>query len=290
MQPQNSGAALVILIVFMAAIGVTIAAVSKYTRLLEIRGVPSKRIALLLQVGGILFLLLMWQSICWTGWVTPQLLPPPLKVLQAYPVLHFKFALVRNLCYSCYLNGMGYLEAVLICLPLGFIVGMFPLFEGMFSKQVDAIRYLPLTALTGLFMVWFGIDDMMKIQFLAVGIMVYLLPVVVMRVRETPVIYQQTAFTLGASKWKMFTTVFLPYVRSKIVLDIKVLVAISWTYVIIAEMQHDTGGIGAMAYSTGRQGQVDKTFALLFVILAVGYLQDKIFLGIDWLLNRHKYE
>jgi NitT/TauT family transport system permease protein len=287
---QNFGVALIVLLILMAAVGTGIAALAKYTTLLEIRGGVSKQTSLLLQVSGILFLLLVWQSICWTGWVTPYLLPPPLKVLQAYPVLHFKFALVRNLGYSCYLNGMGYLEAVAICLPLGFIIGMFPMFEGMFSKQVDAIRYLPLTALTGLFMVWFGIDDMMKIQFLAVGIMVYLLPVVVMRVRETPPIYQQTAFTLGASKWRMFTTVFFPYVLSKVILDIKVLVAISWTYVIIAEMQHDTGGIGALSYSTARQGQIDKTFALLFVILMVGFIQDKLFIGLDWMLNPHKYE
>jgi NitT/TauT family transport system permease protein len=287
---QNFGVALIVLLILMAAVGTGIAALAKYTTLLEIRGGVSKQTSLLLQVSGILFLLLVWQSICWTGWVTPYLLPPPLKVLQAYPVLHFKFALVRNLGYSCYLNGMGYLEAVAVCLPLGFIIGMFSMFEGMFSKQVDAIRYLPLTALTGLFMVWFGIDDMMKIQFLAVGIMVYLLPVVVMRVRETPPIYQQTAFTLGASKWRMFTTVFFPYVLSKVILDIKVLVAISWTYVIIAEMQHDTGGIGALSYSTARQGQIDKTFALLFVILMVGFIQDKLFIGLDWMLNPHKYE
>ena len=280
----------VTLLIFMFVSAALITALVKYTSLLEIRGSIGKRSSLILQVSGILFLLLLWQVICSTGWVTPYLLPPPLKVLQAYPVLHFKFALVRNLGYSCYLNGMGYLEAIVICLPLGFLIGMFPLFDGMFSKQVDAIRYLPLTALTGLFMVWFGIDDMMKIQFLAAGIIVYLLPVVVMRVREVPVIYQQTAFTLGASKWKMFTTVFLPYVKSKVILDIKVLVAISWTYVTIAEMQNNVGGVGAMAVSTAKQGMVDKTFAILTVILIVGFIQDKLFIGLDWFVNPHKYE
>jgi NitT/TauT family transport system permease protein len=257
--------------------------------LFEIRGTSSPRLSIVLQVGGILFLLALWQVVCLTG-VTPAILPSPLSVLKAYPVLHFEDALVRNLGYSCLLNGMGYLEAVAISLPLGFLIGMFPMFNGMFSKQVESIRYLPMTALIGLFMVWFGIGDVMKIQFLAVGIIVYLLPVVVQRVRETPILYQQTAFTLGASKWKMFTTVFFPYVKSRIILDIQVLVAISWTYVIIAEMQNDTGGVGVMLFRTARQGQINKTFALLLVIIAVGYIQDKIFLGIDWLLNRHKYE
>jgi NitT/TauT family transport system permease protein len=168
-----------------------------------------------LQVAGILALLSLWAGICATGLVGPRILPSPLAVIQTIPDLHFKDAMVRNLLYSCFLNLMGYLEAIAICMPLGFMIGMFPLTHGMFSKPVDSIRYLPLTALTGLFMVWFGIENTMKIQFLAFGISVYLLPVVVQRVREVPVLYQQTAFTLGATKFQMFRTVFFPHVRSR---------------------------------------------------------------------------
>jgi NitT/TauT family transport system permease protein len=138
-------------------------------------------------------------------------------------------------------------------------------------------------------MQWFGIGDTMKIQFLAFGITVYLLPVVVQRVRDVPTLYQQTAFTLGASKWQQFKRVFWPYVRSRIVLDIQVLVAISWTYIIVAEMMNNTGGIGGMLYGSARAGRIDKTFALLGIIIFVGYIQDKIFIFIDWALNRHKY-
>jgi NitT/TauT family transport system permease protein len=257
--------------------------------LFEIRGTPSQRMSTALQVAGILALLSLWACICATGLVGPRILPSPLAVIQTIPDLHFKDAMVRNLLYSCFLNLMGYLEAIAICLPLGFMIGMFPLFHGMFSKSVDSIRYLPLTALTGLFMVWFGIENTMKIQFLAFGISVYLLPVVVQRVRDVPVLYQQTAFTLGATKLQMLRTVFFPHVRSRIVLDIQVLVAISWTYIIVAEMMNNTGGIGGLLYGSARAGRTDKTFALLAVIILVGYVQDKIFLGLDMLINPHKY-
>jgi NitT/TauT family transport system permease protein len=258
--------------------------------LFAIRGELSKRTSVILQVSGVLLLLTLWTFICATGLVPSSILPSPIKVLGTFPELHYEDAMVRNLGYSLYLNTAGYLEAVAICLPLGFMVGMFPIFDGLFSKQVDSIRFIPLTAITGLFMSWFGLEDTMKVQFLAFGITVYLLPVVVQRVREAPMIYQQTAFTLGASRWQIFTTVFFPYVKSKIVLDVKVLVAISWTYVIVAEMVNNTGGIGAMMFLTGRNGQISKTFALLFVIIIVGYIQDKLFLVLDRILSLHKYE
>jgi len=188
-----------------------------------------------------------------------------------------------------YLNVAGYLEAVAICVPLGFLIGLFPLFKGLFSRQVDAIRFIPLTAITGLFIVWFGIEDTMKIQFLAFGIIVYLLPVVVQRVDGVENVYQQTAFTLGASTWETIRTVFFPSVFSKLFDDIRVLVAISWTYIIVAEMVNKTGGIGAMLYSAARQSRIDKVFALLFLIILVGFIQDKIFKALDKKLFPYKH-
>lgn len=254
-----------------------------------IRGVLSKRMSTALQVVGILFLLGVWWLVSTIQIVSPQLLPSPTAVVGSLPDLHFKDALVRNLFYSMYLNTSGYVEAILICLPFGFLIGLFPIFKGMFSKPVDAIRFIPLTAVTGLFIAWFGIDDLMKIQFLAFGIIVYLLPVVVQRVLEVPDVYQQTSFTLGASKWQMFKTVFFPHVVSQLINDIRVLVAISWTYIIIAEMVNKTGGVGGMLYTSARQGQIDKVFALLFVIILVGFVQDKIFEWLDRTLFPHKY-
>ena len=188
-----------------------------------------------------------------------------------------------------YLNVFGYIEAVLVCVPLGFLIGLFPFFKGLFSRQVDAIRFIPLTAITGLFIVWFGIEDTMKIQFLAFGIAVYLLPVVVQRIDQVEKVYQQTAFTLGASKWQTIRTVFFPAVFSKLFDDIRVLVAISWTYIIVAEMVNKTGGIGAMLYSAARQSRIDKVFALLFLIILVGFIQDKIFKAVDKYLFPYKH-
>ena len=151
----------------------------------------------------------------------------------------------------------------------------------MFSNQVNALRFLPLTALTGLFIVWFGIEDNMKVAFLAFGIIVYLLPVVAQRVREVQDVYTKTVFTLGATNWQTIKSVYIPSVMSKVMDDIRVLTAISWTYIIIAELLNKTNGIGALIYQKARGGQIEKVFAILFVIILIGFAQDKIFEFID---------
>jgi len=209
------------------------------------------------------------------------LLPTPPQVVKAYQPLLTKDRLIFHTLSSVWLNIKGYLWAILISIPIGFLIGLYPLFEGLFSKQVDALRYLPLTALTGLFIVWFGIEDKMKVAFLAFGIIVYLLPVVAQRVRQVQDVYTKTVFTLGATNWQTIKAVFIPAVMSKVLDDIRVLTAISWTYIIIAELLNKTNGVGALIYQKARGGQIEKVFAILFVIILIGFIQDRLFVYID---------
>ena len=224
-------------------------------------------------------------------WISNSLLPSPVEVITSLGELYSENNLLSNLLYSLYLNLAGYLLAVLIAIPVGFLIGLFPLFKALFSRNVDALRFVPLTAVTGLFIAWFGLGSSMKVAFLAFGIIVYLLPVVVQRVLEVEEVYEQTAYTLGATKWQRITSVFIPAVLSRISDDIRVLVAISWTYIIVTEVVNaNSGGIGALAFKMARQSQIDKVFAILLVIIIVGFLQDLLFKLIDRLLFEFKYQ
>lgn len=217
------------------------------------------------------------------------LLPRPDQVLRAYPKLVQKDTLIADVLRSIWLNLRGYFWALFLSIPLGFAIGLVPLLRGLFSSQVDAMRYLPLTALTGLFIVWFGIEDSMKIAFLAFGIIVYLLPVVVQRIFEVETVYLQTVFTLGGSTWQTIRSVYLPSVLSKLIDDIRVLTAISWTYIIIAELLNRQGGVGSLIYVKSRQGYIEEVFAILIVIIAIGFVQDRLFVYLDRRLFPHKY-
>lgn len=217
------------------------------------------------------------------------LLPRPDQVLYSFKDLYLKDKVVANTLHSVWLNVQGYFWAIFISIFLGMILGLFPIIRSLFNKQVDALRYLPLSALTGLFITWFGLGDPMKIAFLALGILVYLIPVVIQRIDEVDDVFAQTAYTLGASKWQQIQSVFLPAVISKITDDVRVLTAISWTYIIIAELLNKGEGIGSLIYTKSRQGQVDRVFALLVIIMIIGMLQDKLFMLIDKIINPHKY-
>lgn len=258
-------------------------------RFFELRGSLSRRDRIMLEVVGIVLLISFWHIATIVTKASPGVFPPPLKVLTSLHELHFEDAVARNAIYSLELNLLGMLEAVALSLPLGFLIGLLPVFRGLAEKQIAVFRYLPLTLLIGVFIGWFGFYDAMKINFLAIGIFVYLLPTVIQRVDEVQEVYIQTVKTLGASKWQTVRTVFVPDVLSRVFDDIRVLAPISWTYIIIAEMINNTGGLGALAYIAGRQSRADKAFAILSIIILIGFVMDRIFIFLDKQFFSHKY-
>lgn len=217
------------------------------------------------------------------------LLPSPIEVIQAFPALNKDDDVIGNTFYSIQLNVLGYLLAIFISIPLGFLLGLIPLFRGLFSQIINSYRFIPLTAVTGIFIMWLGLGSGMKVTFLAFGIVVYLIPVIIQRIDEVQTVYLNTVFTLGATSWQTIRTVYMPYVFSKVIDDIRVLTAISWTYITIAEMLNKGGGIGELIWTAKRQSRIDKAFAILIIIVLIGVIQDKLFVMIDKLLFPHKH-
>ena len=263
------------------------------SNLLELRKTLTKAQKWYLGVSGILIFLLIWVLLTMgeDPFVKPGILPHPLRVITGYGDLYRDNNLIQNTFRSIGLNLAGYVVAILIAIPVGFAVGLFGLFRGAFQIHIDAIRFVPLTAVTGLFIVWFGIGTSMKVYFLAFGILIYLLPIIVVRIDEVSEVYLQTVFTLGAKKWQTIKTVYFPSVMSRISDDIRVLTAISWTYIIVAEGIGDQGGLGSLIFRTGqRMGRVDKTFAILLLIMLFGIFQDRVFAYLDKTFFPHKYQ
>ena len=234
---------------------------------------------------GALLLLTIWYLVTLTGEIiSPGILPNPIKVIGSLPALVSKYHLLDNIWYTVSLNISGYLIAILFAIPLGFLIGMIPMFNSLFRKYFEVIRYLPLPTVSGIFISIFGLAFGMKSFFLAFGIFIFALPSVIGKVLDLQNpsnvddnVYLQTAKTMGMTNWQTFKYVYFPYVMEKVYDDIRSLVAISYTYVVIAESLNKVGGIGAMISTFTRQSRTPEVYALLFVIVMIGLLQDKIF-------------
>ena len=241
---------------------------------MEIREAVSNQRARSLIVAGVVVFLGLWCALSYTGIIPSVILPSPTEVLQAFPRLHFEEALVRSAGWSFYRVTMGFVLAALVAIPLGLLMGTFPAVKLFCAPVLDPLRFLPISALVPLTIVWFGIEERQKIAFLFMGIVVYLLPLVVEAVEKVDEVYLQTATTLGATKWQMVSQVLVPGSLPAIAEALRVINGIGWTYVILAEVINARYGLGALITVAGKRSHVDQIFALVLVILVIGVVTD----------------
>jgi NitT/TauT family transport system permease protein len=229
-----------------------------------------------LALAGVATFVAAWCGLTYGGLMPRVILPSPTQVLRAFPYLHEEEALVRSAGYSLYRVTMGFALSGLVAIPLGLLMGTYPKVKHFLSPLVDPLRFLPISALVPLFLVWFGIEETMKIMLLFVGTFVYLLPLVVEAVENVDDVYLQTAATLGASRWQIVYHVLVPGSLPTIGEALRVMNGIGWTYVILAELVNPKYGLGALITVAGKRGHVDWIFAGIIVILVIGVLTDQI--------------
>ncbi len=241
-----------------------------------------------LQLAGWIILFIIWYAVTNFGLINNHVMPTPKKTWDSFVEMQKDDNLFGNILFSIRINLVGYLKCIISALIVGFGIGLFPYVRKMFSQQVNALRFVPITALMGIFIAISGLTIITKINFLVFGIWVYLVPVVVQRIDEVNEVHLQMMKTLGANFWQTVRYVIWPSVIARLSDDIRILVGISWTYIIVAELAGIQGGLGSLIFLGERQSNVGKVYAVIFIIVAIGILQDALFRVIDRLLFRFK--
>ncbi|AEV97920.1 hypothetical protein A4D02_15255 [Niastella koreensis] len=244
----------------------------------------------LVQLLGWLIIFVIWYLITNFGLINTHVLPTPQKTLNALSEMSKEDHLGDNILFSVRINLIGYLKCIVGAIVFGFAIGLNPTLRKMFSHQINALRFVPITAMMGIFIAISGLTLATKINFLAFGIWVYLVPVVVQRIDEVSNTHLQMMKTLGASAWQTLVHVQWRSVIARLSDDIRILVGISWTYIIVAELAGIQGGLGSLIFLGERQSNVGKVYAVIFIIVAIGIIQDLIFKIIDRILFKFKYQ
>lgn len=209
--------------------------------------------------------------------IPAYILPAPQDVLLSVVVLHKEHALVRSAARSLYRITLAFFLAALVAIPLGLLMGTYPPVKNVIEPLSGPLRYLPISAVYPLFILWFGIGDTMKVIFLFVGIVVYLLPLVIESVMNVDEVYLDTAYTLGAKPRDIVLRVLLPAAWPGIFEAGRVLYGVGWTYVILAELIHAEYGLGYLLTQAQRRQHIDWIYALILVVLLLGVGTNYIF-------------
>src|SRR5689334_8099504 len=254
--------------------------------LFAIRSPLPKKTAFALSLVAPALVLGAWCVATYGGLVRPGFLPTPTEVVRGTLQLFIQYDLGTAIFISTRRIALAFLLASAVALPLGVLMGAFDPINHFFEPIMAPLRYMPISAFIPLLILWFGIYEEQKIAFLFLGVFVYLLPVVVSSIRLVPEELVQTALTLGATKFQVIRTVLLPAALPEIFDSFRVMNAIAWTYVILAEAVNPEHCLGYMVELARTHQKASWSFAGLLVIGGIGLLTDFLIRALSSLLFR----
>lgn len=218
-----------------------------------------------------------WELAAWQELVNPLLLPPPEQVLVALYDLIVNRGFGVDIGVSVIRILVSFLAACVIAIPLGVLMGSFARIEGLFNPFVSAWRYLPAPAFIPILLAWFGTGEEPKLALLFLGVIWFLITLVMDHTRNVRDELIETAMTLGARRWQVLWTVIVPAVLPNILIAMRQMLAIAWTYLVIAEIIAATNGIGAVMWRARRFLDTDEILAGILVIGVLGLAFDLLF-------------
>lgn len=213
-------------------------------------------------------------------------LPSPLEVLRVLvrDLFTGERVLLDAAAVSTVRIVISFLLAAAVALPLGILMGAYEPINRAVEPIMAPLRYMPISAFIPLTILWFGIGERQKLAFLFLGVFVYLLPVVVSAIRAVPEELVQTARTLGASRSQVILSVLLPAALPDVFDSFRVMNAIAWTYVILAEFVNTTRGLGYLIKLAGDRLKTAEMFAGVIIIGIIGLGTDALLRGLSRVL------
>jgi NitT/TauT family transport system permease protein len=162
-------------------------------------------------------------------------------------------------------------------MPFGLLIGAYRPIDRLLAPLAGAFRYLPAPAFIPLLLMWLGTGEGQKIALLVIGVVFFLIIMIADVTRQVPRVYTETARTLGLRPIQILGSVIFRASLAGYVDVFRQLLAVSWTYLVIAEIVAATDGIGAMMMRAKRFVHVDDIMAGILVIGLLGLLFDALF-------------
>lgn len=228
-----------------------------------------------------------WHLLAKSDLTPDALLPTPVKVATALYELLAEKDFAVDILQSVKRVVVSFGIALVIALPLGILMGAFPVVESFFNPLVSPFRYLPAPSFVPLLLMWLGTGDSQKVALLVIGVVWFLVTLLMDNTKAVRTELVECSRTLGTSRAGVLWHVVLPAALPSYLDTARQMLAVSWTYLVIAEIVAATDGIGAMMMRAKRFVRVEDILAGILTIGLLGLLFDLIFRLIHHLAFRY---
>ncbi len=244
-----------------------------------------RRAYLTVSVSVALLILAVWCALSYGQLVRSDFLPTPIAVIQAGIDGVSDGSLFVDTGVSLGEIMSGFILASIFAVPLGILMGSFKIVEAAIEPVTNFVRYLPVSALIPLLILWVGIGMTEKVAVIFIGTFFQQLILIADVSRNVPHDLLDVSYTLGASRRQVVTRVLIPATLPGVMDALRITLGWAWTYLVVAELVAANKGLGYFILNSMRGLFTDRIFLGIAVIGLLGLISDQLFKALRrWLL------
>lgn len=244
-------------------------------RLMSVRRKPTLSPAILGCVST-LFLIGLWWAVSTLGAVDNLFLPSPqqvgLRFWQMITVGYLDATLWQHLEASLLRIGLALVSAFMTAVPLGILMGRYPLVRGLIDPVIEFYRPIPPLAYLPLIVIWCGIGEFSKVLLIYLAIFAPMVIATSTGVRSVDPARVRAAVTLGATPLQLTRYVILPSALPNILTGLRIGLGVGWSTLVAAELIAATTGLGFMVQSASQFLVTDVVVLGILVIAIIAFI------------------
>jgi NitT/TauT family transport system permease protein len=203
-------------------------------------------------------------------------LPRPWQVGLGLLELLRRGVLLKHLVASLFRVTWGFLLAVAVALPLGFVLGWSLHAGRALGPFVQLVRPISPLAWIPLAILWFGLGDTSAVFIIFIASAPPLTLAAMNAVRNVPAVYVRAGQNFGLDTRRLFLRVLLPAALPELLSGMRLTLGISWLVVVAAEMIAVNSGLGYLIIDSRNAGnRYDLVVAGMVLIGLTGLALDQ---------------
>ena len=236
----------------------------------------SRRTLQLLSWLAPVVLLVVWEVLAQAGWLSPQVLPAPSKVVRTAFKLATTGSLLNDLGISLLRAAAGFAIGGAIGFALGTLVGFSRIAEAAIDRSVQMIRAIPFLAALPLVIVWLGVGEAEKIFLVALGVTFPIYINTTLGIRQVDPKLVELGRVQGLGMIELIRRIILPGALPSILTGVRYALATAWLALVVAETIGAQSGIGFLAMDAREFLRTDVIVLTIVIYALIGVAADAI--------------
>jgi sulfonate transport system permease protein len=221
-------------------------------------------------------LVVIWELLAQGGFLSPQVLPAPSKIVRTAIKLISTGGLLNDLGISLLRAAAGFVIGGSVGFALGVLVGFSRVAEAVIDRSIQMIRAIPFLAVLPLVIVWLGVGEAEKVFLVALGVTFPIYINTTLGIRQIDPKLLELGRVQGLSTLQLIRRIILPGALPSILTGIRYALATAWLALVVAETIGAQSGIGFLAMDAREFLRTDVIVLTIVIYALIGVAADAI--------------